>query len=177
MPSSDLNHVHTVSKKAVYIKDPDPKLIDIEDIAHALSLHCRYGGQIPKHYSVAQHSVLVSQLCDPKDAFWGLMHDAAEAYTGDIISPIKVLLRDYKKIEAYFMNVICDKFGLHRKMPPSVKVADYNAYLLEEDNLRGNNYWPSGIIPGWTATIKPLRFWTPEAAEKAFLRRFRELTK
>lgn len=177
MPSNDLSYMRTVSKKDLVIRDPDINNIDIEDIAHGLSLHCRYGGQIPKHYSVAQHSVLVSELCDPKDAFWGLMHDAAEAYIGDIISPVKRMLKDFSKVENYFMSVICEKYKMKREMPPSVKVADMNAYLLEEHDLRGNNYWPGGIVPPWVKRVERLQYWSAGFAERAFLSRFMELTK
>lgn len=74
--------------------DPRPEEVRIEDIAHALSRVCRYGGHCLDWYSVAQHSVLVSQLVGQQLAFEGLMHDAEEAYTGDMIRPVKVGLRD-----------------------------------------------------------------------------------
>src|ERR1035441_7448066 len=69
--------------------DPDPDKILIEDIAHALAHQCRFGGHASKFYSVAEHSVHVSKLCAPKDALWGLLHDASEAYCGAVWAPAR----------------------------------------------------------------------------------------
>ena len=74
--------------KKFYPLEPDLELIDIEDIAISLSLICRYIGKTRSHYSVAEHSVYISQIVSPENALWGLMHDAAEAFVGDMPYPI-----------------------------------------------------------------------------------------
>ena len=79
----------TYTGKKFHIFDPSLDEIDIADIAHSLSLICRYGGHLPEHYSVAQHSVLVSNLVPENIALEALLHDAEEAYTGDMIRPFK----------------------------------------------------------------------------------------
>ena len=70
-----------------FIADPDPEAIRVVDVAHALSMICRFGGHVSEFYSVAQHSVLASEWCDPRLAAEVLIHDAAEAYVGDVIYP------------------------------------------------------------------------------------------
>lgn len=63
--------------------------IDINDIAHHLSMICRWGGGTPGFYSVAEHSVRVAAKLPDKLKLWGLLHDAAEAYLGDHVRPMK----------------------------------------------------------------------------------------
>lgn len=89
-----------------------PEDIQIKDIATALSKICRYAGRISEFYSVAQHSVIVSKKASPKLAFAALLHDAAEAYIGDVISPIKNDLPRFQQLEKRVFNVILERFGL-----------------------------------------------------------------
>ena len=79
----------TCSGRRVHIANPLPDEIDIEDIAHGLSHTCRFAGHVPLYYSVAQHSLLVSELLDERTAMWGLLHDASEAYLHDLTRPLK----------------------------------------------------------------------------------------
>ena len=71
--------------------DPREDEVDIRDIAHGLATTNRYGGQFPAPFSVAQHSCMVSELCQPANALVALLHDAEEAYTGDLIKPLKAI--------------------------------------------------------------------------------------
>lgn len=158
-------------------EDPRPEDIHLEDIAHALANQCRFGGHCREFMSVAQHSVLVSELCDPKDALWGLLHDASEAYLVDIPRPVKHArgMEGYRVIEGTFMRAVCERFGLPLEMPESVRHADEVLLATEARDLM-----PAESVRRWTLLypaqpdmeIKP---WTPLHAKDVFLARFREL--
>ena len=116
--------------------NPDPESVHISDIAHALSLQCRFNGHINEFYSVAEHSVLVADMlfekhADPKLALTGLLHDAAEAYIGDVVSPLKHLLPEFLLYEAEVEKCISVKFGIPYPLPDEVKGADKAALNLE----------------------------------------------
>ena len=89
--------MRTWSGEKIYFNNLGESTIIIEDIAHALSLQCRFNGHCDTHYSVAEHSVdvankILDKTGDALLSMTGLLHDAAEAYTGDVISPLKKLL-------------------------------------------------------------------------------------
>ena len=146
--------MQTYTGKTIKILDPDPDMICIQDIAHHLALINRYCGATLVPYSVAQHSVLVSNLCSPEDALWGLMHDSAEAYVQDIQRPLKQLLGTaYSDIEDRFLQAIANHFGLTYPMPSIIKTYDNIALLTERRDLmldQGEDWGISGvsILPG-----------------------------
>lgn len=153
--------------------DPKASEVNIVDIAHALSMTCRYAGHTKKFYSVAEHSVWVSKFVPPKHALWGLMHDAAEAYA-DIPSPIKKYLTGWKDIEKRIMDTICIKYNMEFEEPPDVKRIDL-AILSDERNLVMN---PSDKEWGITKEIlgADLQCLNPTEAKVLFLNRFKEIT-
>lgn len=107
------------------LRDPRPEFICLTDIATALSRLCRFTGHTSDFYSVAQHAVLVSRVCAAKDAKWGLLHDAAEAYLGDVSTPLKRLLPEYARLERRWLDAIAERFSLPSyRIPPSVDEAD-----------------------------------------------------
>jgi hypothetical protein len=154
----------------------DPANINITDIAHGLSLQCRFNGHIREFYSVAQHSLLVQSIVSPENRMWALMHDAAEAYLGDIVGPLKRLLPDYRKFEKELMGLICDTFWLPRAMPAEVKAADMILLATEKRDLviaSAPKPWES--LAGIEPMAAHIDAWPPVIAEAKFLERFEEL--
>jgi 5'-deoxynucleotidase YfbR-like HD superfamily hydrolase len=129
----------TYTGKKLNILYPDPKLIDIEDIAVQLSRIPRFNGATKRTYTVAQHSVFVATIIHPAYTLQGLLHDATEAYLGDIISPLKYELPSYLRIELVWELVIREKFNLFVNSPldlqKEIKKADEIAALLEYRDL------------------------------------------
>lgn len=168
--------LQTFSGKKFYPIDPRPEEVFIEDIAHALSNMCRFGGHCKQFYSVAEHSTRVSYACDPEDALEGLLHDASEAYLIDIPRPVKHsgYFEPYKIFEAKVQAVINERFGL-RPEPESVKKADRVLLLTEQRDLMGNQVepWKTQATPLDTH-ILPL---PPAQAKLEFMIRFNELMK
>ena len=159
--------------------NPKPHSIHIDDIATSLANICRFNGQINHHYSVAQHSILVAMLVPRELKFAALMHDAHEAYVGDVASPLKALLLDYQRIEERVQGVVRARFGLPASDYEGVKKADYAAFLLESAHLREES---DTFVDETEGSEIPYQFnsffvhpWTPLRAEQAFLESFAAL--
>ena len=167
----------TASGKYFNFLQPAADTVDIKTIAHALSHICRYTGHVREFYSVAQHSVLVSYLVPPEHALAGLLHDAAEAYIGDVAAPLKRLLPDYKVIEQRVEAVVLAKFGLPAELPPCVKLADLVALATEQRDLmpEHDDQWES--IAGLKPNALHIITQSPAYARIKFLKRFEELTR
>ncbi len=90
--------IQTFTGRAFDLSNPMPQMVDVEDIAHALAQINRYTGHAAWPYSVAQHSIMVAEIVAataPGLALGALLHDAGEAYTGDLSSPFKALMREH----------------------------------------------------------------------------------
>ena len=167
--------IQTFTGRQFWPLDPYWTEVDIIDIAHALSMLCRYGGHSRRFYSVAEHSVLISHRVPKEHALFGLLHDAAEAYVVDVPRPLKHQLPDYIEIENNVHNAIKCAFGLRFAEPAEVKDADLRICVDEMRVLMVNRHsWrnhdnlePLGV---------PISCWSPTEAERRFLERFTELT-
>ena len=169
--------IRTFTGLAFDYLDPKPSMICIEDIAHALSMVCRFAGQSREFYSVAQHSILVCEILPPCLGCEALLHDASEAYMGDMARPLKRHLPDYKQIEAGIMEAIAKKYDLPRLHDPEIKKADNIALAFEADLLMKGRVEEYGAIPDDTSigvrkmAENVLSFSvSPKEAEKWFLR-------
>ncbi len=133
--------IRTVSGMYVNVFNPDPETLCIEDIAHALSHQCRFGGHLPEFYSVAQHCIYCCEEAPPHLKVEALLHDASEAYLVDIPRPIKKKLPDYKKLEENLMRVISRKYNFTFPMSIEVKKIDDKALQMEWNKyMLGDQY-------------------------------------
>lgn len=137
----------TVSGRAVNLYQPEPAMIDLSDIAHALSRIQRFGGHTVVPYSVLEHSMLVARIVAqyyPQYQLHALLHDATEAYIGDAPRPLKNTMRahglrlrvasDFDLTENALAAVIEQKWNLNalgRAWRDIIKDADERAYLVE----------------------------------------------
>lgn len=155
---------------------PERAEYTIFDIAHSLSNLCRYTGHVGRFYSVAQHSVMVSEIVPERYALAGLLHDASEAFLGDVASPLKQLLPDYQAIEERVERAVLAKFGLDYPLPDAVKRADMIALATEERVLcPRHKQWEITVdlpcLAPDTVTALP-----PDMARDLFLERFQDIT-
>ena len=178
----DEGWIETFTGKAFPVLNPQPEDICIEDIAHALSNISRYNGHCSGFYSVAQHSCHVSdwlalagyqapvQLC-------GLLHDASEAYCGDVVRPLKPVLTQYATIERVVQEAICERFAIlemHDLFAAAIKSADNSVLRAEAEQLmrtRGKD-WNFGET---VAAKLEIARWSPEYAKVQFMLRFKNL--
>ena len=148
--------------------------IDIRDIAAALSMQCRYNGHLQNYYSVAEHCCHAHDLAPSGQGLRlpALMHDAAEAYIGDIVRPLKRLLPAVKVIEARLEAAIARVFGLPDPMPPEIAIID--GRLLASEALE---FYGADRVASWGKLPRPYRgweprYWQPARARDEFLDRF-----
>lgn len=144
------------------VLNPDADKILIEDIAHALSMQCRFAGHTSDFFSVAQHSVICSLMAPAGFELEALLHDASEAYLQDIARPVKRQLSNYKDIESKVMFAIAVKFEFNWPLSKEVKKVDEESLRLEFDCFISNT----------CDALKPM---APAVAKAAFLERFYNL--
>jgi hypothetical protein len=171
---------------------PTPAQIDPLDIAHALSRLCRFTGHVRVFYSVAQHSCLVAEIvqdlckaalgvpCPDVMCLAALLHDAPEAYIGDVSTPLKRALRgegtisEYDAIETRITNAIAERFGLVGSawIFDAIKRADMIALATEHAALFDGpppRPWGFDLPQPWPYKIEP---WAPHKAQVQFLQAF-----
>lgn len=157
---------------------PEQSQFGIEEIAHALSHICRFTGHVREFYSVAQHAFYVSLIVPPDQAMAGLLHDAAEAFIGDVASPLKRLLPDYKSLERRVETAVFARFGLPAELSPEVKLADLCLLATEKRDLMPahKDAWEWESIANVRPMPQTINPWQPSMAKQMFLCRYAELT-
>ena len=173
--------LQTVSGRWVNPFDPDPDQLDAGDIARALANQCRFGGHSRVFYSVAQHSVILSLLVeqrggDIEDVFAALMHDATEAYLGDMPHPLKhrsPLGAVFKQAEDHLAHAIRARFRIKPDVP-EIKRVD-RALLASERRAFSAERWHWPELEGVEPLDIELTAWLPDQAAQTFAQRFTEL--
>lgn len=150
---------------------PETSVFTINDIAHGLAMTCRFAGQCRRFYSVAQHSVHVSENVPHEHAYQALMHDASEAFVGDMAKPLKVMLPEYVAIEKRVERAVFARFNVATPLPPTVKEADIVMLVTEQHQLmRNRDDWQ--YCRGRQPLDFPIPAWPPDEAKARFLARF-----
>jgi hypothetical protein len=162
--------IQTYSGVAFDLVNPTAEMVHIVDIAHSLAHLCRFGGHTREFYSVAQHSVIVSRNVPQEMRLAALLHDAPEAYCGDVTRPLKGLrgMSAYRSIERGIWRAVAERFGLPEELPDAVKAADDRALFAERRDLMGecDREWEFAGEP----LVEKITAWHPQSAERLFLR-------
>jgi len=173
-----MSWIETYTAKRFDFVNLDANEISILDIAHALSNICRFTGHCREFYSVAEHCVIMSQMghwTSNAQRFEALMHDAHEAYIGDMSAPLKHISPEFKAFEKRVEAMVRRRFGLPEQLSPEIKDADLRMLAMEaRDVMRGDwREWGSikGVVP---AQVVP-NCLTPGEARTLFLTRFAEV--
>lgn len=166
--------IQTFTGRQFWPLDPRPEDIDIADIAHALSLTCRFGGHCRNFYSVAEHSVLLASYVTPANALWALLHDAAEAYLCDVPRPVKPFLPGFREMEAGIMAAIVQRFRLPEDQPSEIKIVD--GRILMDEAAQNMAQPPIRWNDTGQALGIHIRCWTAREAEAQFLAAFARLS-
>ncbi len=172
-----LPYVSTYLGNQFYLNDPSINDVAIEDIAHGLAFQCRFNGQTQSFYSVAQHSLIVMSLVEEEQRLPALLHDAAEAYLGDMVKPLKQLFPEFSQIESKVMAIIGQRFGIDlTRLHSTIKQADLIALATEKRDLMPYSTEPWSYLAGVDPLSELIIPMEPFAAKSAFLEAFARLT-
>lgn len=165
--------VSTYSGNKLFLASPAVDDVCIMDIAHHLAGINRFSGATTVPYSVAQHCVHVSYLVPQGYELAGLLHDAAEAYLGDMVKPLKLFLgEEISALESNVMNVIAEKFGVDFGDYDPIKRADLVALATEKRDLMPFSTEDWSYLDGINPDSSPIKPWSHQWAKQAFLNRF-----
>jgi len=170
--------METYTGRQFFFADPRPEDFDIEDIAWALAHIPRFTGHTRKPSNVAQHCLFVAKMSPDEVFLEALMHDAAEAYLGDVSRPLKSLLPDYQALEARVEAVLAERFELVYPWPATVKHWDSVSIPIERQLLMGpsRHDWsmPVAVEDSARAHFDAWEQYSPKNAFGAYLEAFEE---
>lgn len=170
-----MSWILTQSGARVDLASPSRMMITAEDIAHGLANLCRFNGHTREFYSVAQHSVLASTLVPKEHRLATLLHDATEAYVGDMVRPMKELLPDFARLEQGLWRTIAERFGVAQELPESVHTADCIMLATERRDLMPAHDEPWSVLEGIEPADQTIHPWAPDVARRLFLEQLEAL--
>ena len=164
--------ITTYSGVKFFVEDANIQDVPIEDIAHALSMNCRFNGHLSQFYSVAQHSVIVSYLVPDRMRLTALMHDVSEAFVPDMPRPFKKFITGFEEYEDKIQRAVSEHYGTQYPLPDEVNHVDKNIVRDEATHLYSSPpdwiefYESVAAHEGW------FRYYSPADARQLFLDRF-----
>lgn len=162
--------INTWSGRRIDLMNPVPEQIHIDDIAWSLARTMRFNGHTTRPYSVAEHCLLGATQCAPANRLAFLLHDATEAYLGDVVGPLKntPMFDKYRQLEWRWWEAVALRFGLPIYVAGQVNVVDKRMLVTELRDLMGrrplstDQYKPFAMVIGAA----------PEGVAERFLARF-----
>jgi uncharacterized protein len=170
--------VRTFSEKWIDVERFEASNFDPRDVARSLSMQCRFNGHVRQFYSVAEHCLLVADLCHGagiEAEAWGLLHDAAEAWLGDVVRPIRKMTPSLDAIEDSILQVIARAMGLSWPIPDVVWKSDNQMLATEAVQLLRVRDDELRFYGGEKPVNVALRCRLPFEAETAFMTRFQSI--
>lgn len=168
--------IYTYTGKQIDLFDVRDEDIEIQDIAHGLACVNRFAGQARHPISVAQHSLYVAKLCSAKNQVQALLHDASEAYLGDVTKWLKgtPAMKAYREIEDRLQRQIFRRFGCAEWLSPEVERADRVMARFEgERSFEGFVIEHPDYPPLTSEQVAEIGAWSPwtwQTAEEMWLR-------
>ncbi len=156
------------------LADPQPDQFTFADIAGALAKICRFGGQCERFYSVAEHSWHCAKQAETdglplETQQAALLHDAAEAFIGDMVKPLKVMMPDYRAVEERVERAIAEKFTIDfDREQYSVRKIDHEMLIAERRALFSKDSVTWTGEADVRAINVPFRCWGSMDAEDRF---------
>jgi hypothetical protein len=154
-------------------------MINVEAIAYVLAKICRYNGHTKRHYSVAEHCILLADYvaekpwATPQDVLTALHHDDAEFIIGDLARPIKAKVPAFKKIEHILDQAIAKKFNTIWPFPDWLP--EYDARILQDERQNvmhpSDNNWAIDDLEPLDVSFMWIRGRSPFLTKHAFLNR------
>lgn len=169
--------IQTYDGKLVDLRDLKPSDVTPTHLAKSLSLKARFNGSTEVLYSVAQHSLLVAHLMPPDavSQLAGLLHDGAEAFTGDILGPIKAEIKELQQLDWKIQWSVYERFGVRMTEQLLLEVDIFDKQLCateKRDLLKPSDPWPMPLPDPLSFHIIPMQ---SRDAELKFLARLEEL--